>query len=98
MAEYLALVDPTAALKSWDRRSYVEIGDTRTHTLYWIESLAEMGRPDFTVTADTALSGVFLKDGQRTHLAYNPEATARTVHFSDGVSVEVPAHSLGRDR
>jgi len=44
------------------------------------------------------LSGVFLKDGQRTHLAYNPEATARTVHFSDGVSVEVPAHSLGRDR
>jgi endoglucanase Acf2 len=97
MAEYLALVDPAAAFKSWDRRSYVEIGDTRTHTLYWIESLAEIGQPDFTVSADSALAAAFVKDGVRTHLAYNTDAVPQTVHFSDGATLDVPPHSLGRD-
>jgi len=96
LAEYLALADPAAALKAWDRHSYVEVGETRTHTLYWIQSLAEMGRPDFSVTADTALYGVFIKDGRRSHLAYNAGDVEKTVHFSDGVALTVPAHALAR--
>ena len=97
LAEYQALSDPATAMKNWDRHSYAEIGETRTHTLYWIQSLAEMGRPDFEVTADTPLYGVFSKDGRRTHLAYNSGTGARTVRFSDGVTLEVPPRSLARD-
>jgi endoglucanase Acf2 len=96
LAEYLALADPAAAMKAWDRHSSVEVGETRTHTLHWIQSLAEMGLPDFAVTADTALYGVFSKDGRRTHLAYNAGDSARTVHFSDGTTLDVPAHALAR--
>ncbi len=97
LAEYWALADPAAGMKAWDRHSYVEIGETRTHTLYWIESLAEMGQPAFDVTADTPLYGVFTKNGRRTHLAYNAADMARAVHFSDGVTLEVAAHALARD-
>lgn len=98
LAEYLALADPAAALKSWDRHSYTELGETRTHTLYWIHSLNEMGTPDFTVTADTPQYGVFAREGRRTHLAYNAGDAPRTVHFSDGTVLEVAPHELGRDR
>ena len=83
-------------MKAWDRHSSVEVGETRTHTLHWIQSLAEIGLPDFAVTADTALYGVFSKDGRRTHLAYNAGDTVRTVHFSDGTTLDVPAHALAR--
>jgi hypothetical protein len=95
-AEYLALSDPVAAVQSWNPQGSKEAGNTRTHTAYWIHSLAEMGRPDFKVTADTALYGVFVQNGRRTHLAYNAGRAARSVHFSDGVTLEVPAHSLAR--
>ena len=45
--------DPTdAALALWDRRGAIENGEARTHTLYWLSSLKEMGRPDFTVRAN----------------------------------------------
>ena len=44
-AKYMALADPAAGLAQWDRWGSVEGGDTRTHTLHWLLSLNEMGRP-----------------------------------------------------
>jgi endoglucanase Acf2 len=98
LASYRALSDPDAALKQWDKHSYVEWGETRTHTLYWISSLKELGRPDLGVTADTPLYAVFNRDGTRTYLAYNARDSAREVHFSDGKVVEVAPHALARVR
>lgn len=94
-AKYMGLTDPTAGLKMWDRWGAVELGDTRTHTLHFLMSLDNMGPPDFSVTADHVLHAVFKrKDGQRTYLAFNAGITPRSVKFSDGLVLEVPAGRL----
>jgi hypothetical protein len=96
-AKYLALADPKAALSAWDRWGAVELGDSRTHTLHFLLSLASLGAPDTSVTANTTLFQVFKQiDGKKTYLAYNASKTAITVKFSDGMSLEVPAGRLAQ--
>jgi endoglucanase Acf2 len=96
-AKYMALTDPQAGLHMWDRWGAVELGDTRSHTLHFILSLDDMGPPDFSVSADHVLYAVFKRaDGKRTYLAYNTGNTARTVTFSDGQVLEVPARKLAQ--
>jgi hypothetical protein len=96
-AKYLALADPDAALKAWNRWGAVELGDSRTHTLHFLMSLAELGAPDTTVTADTTLYQVFRRpDGRRSHLAFNAGRAPITVRFSDGRVLEVPPGRLVR--
>jgi endoglucanase Acf2 len=98
-ASFLALGDPEAALALWKPRGNGETGETRSHTLHWLLSLKEMGTPDFAVTADTTLYGVFhTASGIRTYLAYNASDASREVHFSDGKMLTVAAHSLGRSK
>jgi endoglucanase Acf2 len=96
-AKYAALADPEAALAQWNRHGEVELGDTRTHTLYWMLSLREMGTPDFSVTADTALYSVFRRpDGRKTYLAFNAGKSPLNVKFSDGKTLTVAPGALGR--
>jgi endoglucanase Acf2 len=96
-AKYLALADPTAALAQWDRYGSVELGDTRAHTLHWMLSLAEMGVPDFSVTANSALHAVFRKlDGRKTYLAFNATKAPLVVRFSDGQVLNVAPGKLER--
>lgn len=96
-AKYLALADPAAALAAWDRWGAVEPGESRTHTLHFLMSLAVMGAPDTTVTADTTLYQVFRRpDGQRTYLAFNAGAKPISVRFSDGRTLDVPPGRLVR--
>ena len=98
-ASFLALGDPDAGLAQWKPRGSNELGETRSHTLNWLLNLKEMGTPDFSVTADTTLFGVFhTVSGQRTYMAYNSGDTAREVHFSDGKVLNVAARSLGRSK
>jgi endoglucanase Acf2 len=98
IASYMALADADAALALWNRQGMVEFGETRSHTLYWILSLREMGGPDFAVTADTPLYGVFRdKAGARTYLAYNAGTTPLKVTFSNGKVLDVAPRSLARD-
>ena len=95
-AKYLALADPAAALAQWDRYGSVELGDTRTHTLHWMLSLNAMGKPDFSVSADTPLYAVFKRaDGRSSYLAYNASAAPLQVRFSDGQTLTVAPRSLG---
>ena len=96
-AKYLALADPAAALAQWDKFGSVEAGDTRTHTMHWMQSLQNMGTPDFSVTADTTLYSVFKRpDGRKTYLAYNAGKAPINVKFSDGKSLTVAPGTLGR--
>jgi endoglucanase Acf2 len=95
-AQYLALADPAAALAQWQRWGSFELGDTRSHALHWMLSLAQMGTPDFETVADTPLFSVFRRtDGQRTYLAYNATTAPLSVHFSDGKVLLVAPGSLG---
>ena len=94
-AKYLALVDPAAALESWDRWGSFELGDTRSHALHWMLTLQHWGTPDFTVTADTPLYTVLRRpDGRRTYMAYNAGRKPLTVRFSNGVELKVEPFEL----
>ena len=96
-AKYLGLADPAAGLASWNRWGSFELGDTRSHALHWLLSLQEMGTPDFSVTANTTLYGVFRQaDGRKTYLAYNAGKTPLDVTFSDGKTLRVAPAQLGR--
>ena len=97
-AKYLALADPAAALTAWNRWGAVELGDSRTHTLHFLLSLAELGTPDLGVSADTTLFQVFKKDGKRSYLAFNAGKAPITVRFSDGQTLNVPPGQLARAR
>ena len=96
-AKYLALADPQAARAAWKRWGAVEFGDTRSHAFHWIQSLGEMGTPDFSLTADAPLACVFRRpDGVRTYLAYNAGSAPLVVTFSDGTRLEAAPRTLAR--
>lgn len=99
IASAVALGDNAKGMAMWKRGGSVEFGETRTHTNHWLWRLAEMGSPDFTVTANTALYAVFKRaDGQRTYLAWNAGSEPLKVTFSDGRQLDVAPRSLGQGR
>jgi endoglucanase Acf2 len=94
-AKFLALADPQAGMKSWDRWGSVELGDTRSQTYHFLQSLLEHGTPEHQVSADTPLFQVFTKgNGQRRYMVYNASAQARTVTFSDGFTLQALPRQL----
>jgi hypothetical protein len=72
--------------------------DTVGFNVHWIEMLQDYGQVDTSVTADTVSYAVFIKTpgdaSTRTYVAYNPDATAMTVTFSDGFTMTVPGRSM----
>ncbi len=98
-AKTMALADPAEGLSMWDRWGSFEMGDTRSHALHWMLSLADMGQPDLSVTADTTLFSVFRRaDGSRTYLAYNATRSPINVRFSDGKVLSVAPGALAKAR
>lgn len=96
-AQYLGLADPVAGLASWNRWGSFELGDTRSHALHFMLSLQEMGTPDPSVTANTALYSVFKQaDGRKTYLAYNAGKAPLEVAFSDGKKLLLAPGKLAR--
>lgn len=87
-AQHLALVDPEAGFKRWDRWGSFELGDTRSHAYHWLQSLLEMGAVDLNVHANTRFYSVFKKDSVRTYLVYNATPQPKRVQFSDGHTVQ----------
>ena len=97
LAEFLALADPQAGMQFWRPGAPVEAGETRSHTQFWLRSLREMGRPDFSVTANTPLYAVFRqRDGRRTYLAYDAGSKPIEAKFSDGEVLQVAPGMLAR--
>ncbi|NNE71026.1 MAG: carbohydrate-binding protein [Rhodothermales bacterium] len=94
--EYLALADPDLALSHYFADPDYEPfdGESRAHTRHWLYNLKKMGGVDTTTTANTPTYAVFRDGADRTYAAYNAGTAARTVTFSDGFSLEVPARTL----
>ena len=89
-----ALSDGEDALRMFEEQWQTyepEAGGSKPHTYQWVSTLAEFGTVDVSVTADTAHYAVFDDSGTRTYTAFNPSTRARTVTFSDGTVLEVPA-------
>ncbi|WP_034609562.1 glycosyl hydrolase [Cellulomonas sp. URHD0024] len=95
--EYQALADAPTALSQFRAQagSYpVEEGESKAHTFYWLKNLSGLGTVDRSVTANTPLHAVFVKNGVRTYEAANMSASPITVTFSNGVTLAVPARSV----
>lgn len=97
-ASLLALKNPQGAIAQWNPRGSVELGDTRSRTYFWLQSLHEMGPADTSVWADVMTHGYFRdpSSGRKTYLAYNSGVTPLNVRFSDGVSFVVPPKQAKR--
>ncbi|MEC4019654.1 glycosyl hydrolase [Streptomyces sp. H27-D2] len=94
--EFQALADPDKAKTAWDAGSsgYTpEEGESKAHTYHWIGTLAALGAPDASVTADLPTAAAFTKGAKRTYAAHNYTTSARTVTFSDGGKLTVPPRS-----
>ncbi|MEV8314975.1 glycosyl hydrolase [Streptomyces sp. NPDC059900] len=94
--EFESLADPAAAKSKWDagNAGYTpEQGESKAHTYHWINTLDTLGAPDTTITGDIPTSAVFAKGTTRTYAAHNFGASSRTVTFSDGATLTVPARS-----
>jgi endoglucanase Acf2 len=94
--ETLAFADPTTALAHFgDGSAEPEWGETRAHIYHWLHTLETLGQVEATITADIPTYAVFTRDGTTTYVAYNASAETRTVQFSDGFTLDVPAHAIG---
>lgn len=74
-------------------------GATNTTGKYWAYTNSILGQVDSTVVADTPSYGVFVRNGQRTYVAYNPGSADLTVTFTDTATggkttMTVPALSM----
>ncbi|MET0789301.1 MAG: glycosyl hydrolase [Cellulomonas sp.] len=95
--EFQALADAPTALAQFRSQATtyaVEEGESRAHTFYWLKNLSVLGTVDRSVTANTPLHAVFVKNGVRTYQAANMSGSAITVTFSNGVTLAVPARSV----
>lgn len=62
------------------------LGTNRAVALNWIYEMQSLGQVDYSVLANTASYGVFLKNGERTFVAYNPTSALISVTFRDSTS------------
>ncbi|MBU5445214.1 glycosyl hydrolase [Paenibacillus sp. MSJ-34] len=95
--QYRAISNITEAKNFWNARGAVltpEAGNSKAMAYHWIYNLDALGNADPTVTADYPIYAVFKKGGVKTYVVYNMTSQARTVTFSDGHVVTVPAHSF----
>ena len=97
---FQALADPTAAAAKLEKQLNYKptSGESKAHTVHWIQSLKALGPPDTTVTADVPTYAVFGKRGARTCVAWNPGPEPITVTFSNGTKLPVAAHALATRR
>lgn len=91
---YQALYDAPGALKAFEadyQSAKLEGGNSLPNTYHWISTLGALGTSNGSITADATLVAVFDRGKVRTYAAYNHDAQPRTVTFSDGFKLTVPA-------
>jgi endoglucanase Acf2 len=89
--------DATRLLESANASQKFEDGNTRANTAHWIYALKTLGQPQRAVTADFPIYAVFQNGATRSYAAYNFRSEPRTVTFSDGHRLKVPARSWASD-
>ena len=94
--KFAAMIDPAEALQTYNASTQLgkKFGVSQAQTYQWVHAHAVMGTPVRTITADSPLAMVWHKDGKNTYAAQNYTSQPRTVRFSDGFTLEVPARTL----
>lgn len=90
-----ALIDPATARAKYDPKTTTpEDGETRAHTLHYVESLAALGTLDTSVHGDTVGSVVFKSGSRRAYVAYAPTCAPLTAKFTDGTVFTVAPRTI----
>ncbi len=91
-----ALSDPASAAAYLDATPdcHLEGGNTHAFMYHWIQTLNTLGINDASVTADHPFCNVFIKDGKKSHAAYNFGSAPLKITFSDGTHLEANPRGL----
>ncbi|WP_082026748.1 Ig-like domain-containing protein [Flammeovirga sp. OC4] len=96
MWKYLSFSDPAKAIELYNDHPdrTMKFGVSDAHTYHWLHAMNALGQLDMSKTADSPMAVAFNKDGNITYVAQNYGTTDKTVTFSDGYQLEVPAGQL----
>lgn len=96
--KFMAMADPVKALADFRSHTTYQSGggeESKADTIAFIESLAAMGTLDAKTTANSPYAAVYVKNGAKTYIAWNPSTTtATTVTFSDGTKIAVGVNDM----
>ena len=94
--KYLSFIDPQAAIDLYDAYPDRELkfGVSDAQTYHWLHGMNAMGSVAVSITADYPIAAAFVKDGVVTYVGHNYSNVPITIHFSDGYSLDVPAHQM----
>ena len=98
--QFLSFINPQAAIDLYDAypdRS-LKFGISDAQTYHWLHSMNALGTLNPSITADYPIAAVFVKEGNKTYVAHNYTNAPKTVTFSDGFQLEVPAREMATSK
>lgn len=100
MWEYFAFINPDSAISMYN--SYPEralkFGISDAQTYHWLYAMSVLGRVKADISADYPIAAAFSNNGEIIYSAYNYESTPKSVSFSDGYVLYVPARSMATSK
>ena len=98
--KYLSFLDPARAVELYNANPNrgLKFGVSDAQTYHWLHAMNAMGTLKASITADYPIAAAFEKDGQTTYVAHNYTGALKTVSFSDGFKLQVPAGKMATNR
>ena len=98
--KYLSFINPQAAIDMYDAYPdrILKFGISDAQTYHWLHNMNAMGTVDASITANEPIAAVFVKNVVKTYVSHNYSNTPKTVTFSDGFQLLVPARQMATNR
>ncbi len=98
--KFLSFMDPQKAIDMYDAYPdrILKFGVSDAQTYHWLHSMNAMGELRTDITADYPIAVVFEKDSEKIYVAHNYGDQSLTVTFTDGFTLEVPAHAMATNK
>lgn len=98
--KFLSMTDADAAISLYD--SYpnrnLKFGISDAQTYHWLHAINATGPVNANITANYPIAVAFEENGVKTYVAHNYSDAQKTVSFSDGFDLVVPANSMATNR
>ncbi|GGK14740.1 hypothetical protein GCM10007962_06230 [Yeosuana aromativorans] len=98
--KYLSFIDPQTAIDMYDAypNRIMKFGISDAQTYHWLHAMNTLGTVEASITANYPIAAVFNKNGDITYVAHNYSDSPITVTFSDGFTLDVPAHKMATSK
>lgn len=98
--KYLSFLDAERAIELYNSYPTRELkfGVSDAQTYHWLHAMNAMGKLKPEITADYPITAVFEKEGAKTYVVHNYSNTTKTVTFSDGFQLTVPANTMATNK